>query len=148
MLKEKRNQGMTALLFITCIFLAIAGAMAFIQYQKANPKIAYSADTAKVSSETVYTEVYDISPEPIFPVNDKTEVWLVQYKDGYVGIQAKKGDKQIAKWQEAFDKISEDVPLYPLFHRKTPTAWDGSTLVDFKPISVTGLRFLDVGSTK
>ena len=58
------------------------------------------------------------------------------------------GDKQIAKWQEAFDKISEDVPLYPLFHRKTPTAWDGSTLVDFKPISVTGLRFLDVGSTK
>ena len=71
MLKEKRNQGMIGLLFITLIFLGIAGAMAFIQYQKANPKIAYSADTAKVSSETVYTEVYDISPEPIFPVNDK-----------------------------------------------------------------------------
>lgn len=90
MLKEKRNQGMIGLLFITLIFLGIAGAMAFIQYQKANPKIAYSADTAKVSSETVYTEVYDISPEPIFPVNNKTEVWLVQYKDGYVGVQAKK----------------------------------------------------------
>ena len=92
MLKEKRNQGMIGLLFITLIFLGIAGAMAFIQYQKANPKIAYSADTAKVSSETVYTEVYDISPEPIFPVNDKTEVWLVQYKDGYVGVQANKGE--------------------------------------------------------
>ncbi|WP_247948546.1 hypothetical protein [Streptococcus gordonii] len=104
MLKEKRNQGMIGLLFITLIFLGIAGAMAFIQYQKANPKIAYSADTAKVSSETVYTEVYDISPEPIFPVNNKTEVWLVQYKDGYVGIQAKKGDKQIAKLVEQANK--------------------------------------------
>ncbi|MBX9098070.1 hypothetical protein [Streptococcus gordonii] len=104
MLKEKRNQGMIGLLFITLIFLGIAGAMAFIQYQKANPKITYSADTAKVSSETVYTEVYDISPEPIFPVNDKTEVWLVQYKDGYVGIQAKKGDKQIAKLVEQANK--------------------------------------------
>ena len=40
MLKEKRNQGMIGLLFITLIFLGIAGAMAFIQYQKANPKIA------------------------------------------------------------------------------------------------------------
>lgn len=104
MLKEKRNQGMIGLLFITLIFLGIAGAMAFIQYQKANPKIAYSADTAKVSSETVYTEVYDISPEPIFPVNDKTEVWLVQYKDGYVGVQAKKGDKKIAKLVEQANK--------------------------------------------
>ena len=34
MLKEKRNQGMIGLLFITLIFLGIAGAMAFIQYQR------------------------------------------------------------------------------------------------------------------
>lgn len=49
---------------------------------------------------------------------------------------------------EIFDLVSEEVPLYPLFHRKSPTAWDKDTLVDFKPISLTGLSFLDVASTK
>ena len=58
------------------------------------------------------------------------------------------GDKQIAKWQEAFDKISEDVPLYPIFHRKTPTAYDSATLENFKPISLTGLSFVGTGSSK
>ena len=58
------------------------------------------------------------------------------------------GDKQIAKWQEAFDKISEDVPLYPLFHRKAPTAYNSSTLENFKPISLTGLSFVGTGSSK
>ena len=51
-------------------------------------------------------------------------------------------------WHDCFDLLSENVPLYPLFHRKTPTAWDGKTLAGFKPISLTGLDFLDVGSTK
>lgn len=58
------------------------------------------------------------------------------------------GDKQVAKWQEAFDKISEDVPLYPIFHRKTPTAYDSATLENFKPISLTGLSFVGTGSSK
>lgn len=58
------------------------------------------------------------------------------------------GDKQIAKWQETFDKISEDVPLYPIFHRKTPTAYDSATLENFKPISLTGLSFVGTGSSK
>ena len=58
------------------------------------------------------------------------------------------GDKKIAKWQEAFDKISEDVPLYPLFHRKAPTAYNSSTLENFKPISLTGLSFVGTGSSK
>ena len=58
------------------------------------------------------------------------------------------GDKQIAKWQETFDKISEEVPLYPIFHRKTPTAYDSATLENFKPISLTGLSFVGTGSPK
>lgn len=49
--------------------------------------------------------------------------------------------------QEVFDLISEELPLYPLFHRKSPTAWDKATLVDFAPISLTGLSFLRTGST-
>ncbi|ARD41425.1 ABC transporter substrate-binding protein [Actinomyces gaoshouyii] len=58
----------------------------------------------------------------------------------------KTGDEQVAAWQEIFDAISEVVPLYPIFHRKTPTAWNGDTLVNFKPITLTGLSFAGVGS--
>ena len=58
------------------------------------------------------------------------------------------GDKQIAKWQETFDKISEEVPLYPIFHRKSPIAYNSSTLKDFQPIKLTALSFLGTGSTK
>ena len=57
------------------------------------------------------------------------------------------GDKQVTKWQEIFDLISTEVPLYPIFHRKTPTAYNGQTLQAFKPISLTGLSFVDVGTT-
>ena len=58
------------------------------------------------------------------------------------------GTAQQDAWNQVFDIVSEDLPLYPLFHRKTPTAWNGETLVDFKPIAVTGLSFEGVGTTK
>ena len=58
------------------------------------------------------------------------------------------GDAQKAKWHEIFDVVAENVPLYPLFHRKTPTAYDEKTLGDFKPIAITGLSFIDVSSAK
>lgn len=64
------------------------------------------------------------------------------------GLAAANVDEQRDSWHKAFDFISEQVPLYPLFHRKTPTAWDASTLVDFKPISLTGLSFLGVQTTQ
>nr|WP_219108821.1 ABC transporter substrate-binding protein [Austwickia sp. TVS 96-490-7B] len=51
-------------------------------------------------------------------------------------------------WGELFDLLSDELPLYPLFHRKSPTAWDPTTLVDFAPIALTGLSFVNVGSTK
>ncbi|MDN5725636.1 MAG: ABC transporter substrate-binding protein [Propionibacteriales bacterium] len=58
------------------------------------------------------------------------------------------GDEQKTVWGQIFDAISDDVPLYPLFHRKAPTAWDSTSLVDFAPISLTGLSFLGAASTK
>lgn len=58
------------------------------------------------------------------------------------------GDAQKAKWGEIFDLLSAEVPLYPLFHRKATTAYDKTSLVDFKPIALTGLSFIDVASTK
>lgn len=58
------------------------------------------------------------------------------------------GDEQIAKWQETFEVLAQEVPLYPIFHRKTPTAYNAETLTNFQPISLTGLSFVDVGSTQ
>jgi peptide/nickel transport system substrate-binding protein len=55
------------------------------------------------------------------------------------------GDEQQQLWDQAFDLVSEEVPLYPLLHRSLPTAWDGSRLSGFQPLPVTGLSFLDVG---
>ncbi|EPH03758.1 hypothetical protein HMPREF1531_01183 [Propionibacterium sp. oral taxon 192 str. F0372] len=60
---------------------------------------------------------------------------------------AASGAEQKSIWGELFDFISDNVPLYPLFHRKSTTAWDAGTLVNFKPISLTGLSFVDVGTS-
>ncbi|MED7924574.1 ABC transporter substrate-binding protein [Nonomuraea sp. LP-02] len=47
-------------------------------------------------------------------------------------------------WAEAVDLVAEEAPLYPILHRKLPTAWDDKVLSGFKPIPTTGLSFLDV----
>ncbi|PZP16956.1 MAG: ABC transporter substrate-binding protein [Brachybacterium faecium] len=64
------------------------------------------------------------------------------------GLQAQDEAEQQEIWNQTFDLLSREVPLYPLFHRKAPTAWNPETLVDFKPISLTGLSFVDVASTQ
>lgn len=51
-------------------------------------------------------------------------------------------------WKGIFDIVAENVPLYPLFHRKLPTAWSADTLTDFAPIPTTGLSFQNVGTTQ
>ena len=58
------------------------------------------------------------------------------------------GDEQQAKWNEAMDLISDEVPLYPLLHRQLPTAWNADELENFAPVPTTGLSFLDVGVKK
>ncbi len=45
-------------------------------------------------------------------------------------------------WNQCFDLLAENVPLYPLFHRETGTAYMAEKLEDFAPISTTGLVFL------
>ncbi len=74
--------------------------------------------------------------------------------DSYTKVQellekagAASGDEQLGIWHEIFDVVAENVPLYPIFHRKTPTAFNPETLQDFKPLAVTGLSFLDVASS-
>ncbi|WP_206188150.1 ABC transporter substrate-binding protein [Sanguibacter sp. HDW7] len=55
------------------------------------------------------------------------------------------GDAQQTEWNDAMDIMSEEVTLYPLFHRQLPTAWSTSSLKNFSPISTTGLNFLEAG---
>ena len=100
MLKERRNQGTIALLVISLIFLVVAAVMGFIQYQKVNTKTAYDRNSESGADSAVYAEVSYIFPEALIEVEDNTQVWLVAYQDGYVGLQAKKGDKQIAQLLE------------------------------------------------
>lgn len=59
--------------------------------------------------------------------------------------EQEQGDAQQETWNEAFDLLSEQAVLYPLFHRKLPTAWSSQELVGFQPVPTTGLSFLDVG---
>ncbi len=50
--------------------------------------------------------------------------------------------KQQETWNQCFDLIAENVPLYPLFHRETGTGYYSEKLEDFAPISTTGIVFL------
>ncbi|AGG67661.1 ABC transporter substrate-binding protein [Corynebacterium callunae] len=63
------------------------------------------------------------------------------------GIRATDEAEQQDIWNRTFDALSENIPLYPLFHRKVPTAWNADSLVDFKPIALTGLSFSGVATT-
>ena len=51
-------------------------------------------------------------------------------------------DEQQPLWNQCFDIIAAEVPLYPLFHRETATAWWTAQLDGYDPISATGLNFL------
>ncbi|KIA74648.1 extracellular solute-binding family protein 5 [Arthrobacter sp. MWB30] len=48
---------------------------------------------------------------------------------------------------EIVDMVSDEVPLYPVFHRQLPSAWDEKKLNGFHPLPTTGLSFIDVGRT-
>ncbi|MCC3276295.1 MULTISPECIES: ABC transporter substrate-binding protein [unclassified Arthrobacter] len=55
------------------------------------------------------------------------------------------GDKAKKLHAEVVDIVSEEAPLYPLFHRKLPTAWDSNALDGFQPLPTTGVSFIGVG---
>lgn len=57
------------------------------------------------------------------------------------------GKEQQEAWNKCFDILSEQVPLYPLFHRKVATGYYADKIANFQPIGTTGLCFLGA-STK
>ncbi|MDO5721751.1 MAG: ABC transporter substrate-binding protein [Actinomycetaceae bacterium] len=56
---------------------------------------------------------------------------------------AAEGDAQQQAWNECFDILSDEVPLYPLFHRKVSTAIKQDVFSEYKALGTTGLSFLD-----
>lgn len=52
--------------------------------------------------------------------------------------------KQQSIWNECYDIIAENCPIYPLFHRETGTAYDPDAVEGFAGIGTTGLIFLGV----
>ncbi|GAB2742405.1 ABC transporter substrate-binding protein [Sinomonas soli] len=61
--------------------------------------------------------------------------------------QAAQSDAAKAKGLHAqvVDIIAEQAPLYSVFHRQLPTAWDEKQLLDFQPLPTTGVSFIGVG---
>lgn len=49
-------------------------------------------------------------------------------------------------WGQITDIVADEAPLYPILHRKLPTAWDKKALPAFRPLPTTGLSFLDVAT--
>lgn len=72
-------------------------------------------------------------------------------RDQLVGLMAKAGqstkDEAKTVTGEIVDLVSEEVPLYPIFHRQLPSAWDPKKLSGFKPLPTTGVAFVGVGRT-
>ncbi|MHC8606662.1 ABC transporter substrate-binding protein [Paenarthrobacter ureafaciens] len=62
------------------------------------------------------------------------------------GSQAS-GDAAKKTVGEIVDLVSEEVPLYPIFHRQLPSAWDENKLSGFQPLPTTGVSFIGVGRT-
>ena len=57
------------------------------------------------------------------------------------------GANQQALWQECLDLISEQVPLYPLFHRVVSTGYYADQLDGFNSIGTTSISMIDVAPT-
>ncbi|MFD5654021.1 ABC transporter substrate-binding protein [Streptomyces sp. NPDC127039] len=53
--------------------------------------------------------------------------------------------KRKALWGQVTDLVADEAALYPILHRKLPTAWREGALTGFKPLPTTGLSFIDVG---
>ncbi|MEU3901153.1 ABC transporter substrate-binding protein [Streptomyces sp. NPDC045251] len=53
--------------------------------------------------------------------------------------------KRKETWGQVTDLVADEAALYPVLHRKLPTAWREGTLTGFEPLPTTGLSFIDVG---
>ena len=60
-------------------------------------------------------------------------------------VRASDASAAQAAWNQIIDIVAEEAPLYPIFHRQLPTAWNDGGLDSFQPLPTTGLSFVSVG---
>lgn len=58
------------------------------------------------------------------------------------------GKEQSAAWDKAQEIIAEQVPIYPVVHRKLATAYNKNAIKDFKGSVSSGLYLLDAAPQK
>ncbi|WP_207346277.1 ABC transporter substrate-binding protein [Arthrobacter sp. E3] len=80
-----------------------------------------------------------------FAWNESAEYKEVQTKLNAALAASEADAKKL--YSEIINIIAEEAPLYPIFHRKLPTAWDAKKLSGFKPLPTTGISFVGVGRT-
>ena len=86
----------------------------------------------------------DVWPKRRFRWSNTPEFAKLQgFLDG--AVRAVNHEEARKLWKEAFDLIAAEVPLYPIVHRKLPSAWDESKLEGYQPLATTGVSFLGVG---
>lgn len=86
----------------------------------------------------------DVWPKKRFGWSDTPEYAEVQtYLDE--AVKAKTAEEARGFWTKAINVIAKEVPLYPIVHRKLPTAWNDKQLSGFQPLPTTGLSFVGVG---
>ncbi|WP_324681459.1 ABC transporter substrate-binding protein [Bibersteinia trehalosi] len=59
-------------------------------------------------------------------------------------VRAKSKEEAKEAWTKAINIIAREVPLYPIVHRKLPTAWNDKVLDGFQSLPTTGMSFLGV----
>ena len=87
----------------------------------------------------------DVWAKNRFAWSDTPEFKAVQTKLDEAAAASAADAKPLYK--EIVDIIAEEAPLYPIFHRKLPTAWDSKALNGFEPLPTTGISFIGVGRT-
>lgn len=85
----------------------------------------------------------DVWPKNRFRWSDTADYKTVQTKLDEAATTDDR-DKAKAAWGEVINIVAEQAPLYPVFHRQLPTAWDEDKLQGFKPLPTTGLSFVGV----
>ncbi|MDO4182566.1 MAG: ABC transporter substrate-binding protein [Coriobacteriia bacterium] len=70
-----------------------------------------------------------------------TAEWA-QLQDYMQQARVASGSAQQELWNKCFDLLAEQVPLYPLFHRKLATGYLPKKITGFAPIATTGLVFI------
>lgn len=63
-------------------------------------------------------------------------------------VVAESDSERTEAWNNAMDIISEEVPLYPLFHRTLSTASRKGVFKEYKAAGTTGLFFLGAKLSK